>query len=277
MNNIVMDIEDNDNHNFDDIHGYADITELMDPVVINGGEPETILNTENLGLFVNNSNLENLDDFLIDNQLPENLQDLECNNNRISELPELPPDLVWLSCNNNELEILPSLEYTSLTHLYCYENNLNSLPELPESIIEVDCTNNLIEGEIGYLPEVIEQFLCSNNQIAGLPELPQSLEVLDCNQNNLKELPELINTSLIRLNCSNNQLTNLPPLPESLRELQCQNNPFTDETIRDVIIEFYNRETTRIYYYFTNIRTLNFYYICKGRLCFPITFFLKVI
>ena len=229
----------NNNH----IFGYVNVEQLMDGQVIT--EIENIMTNENLGLFVNNSNLHSLQSFLINNKLPDNLLDLECDDNFLTKLPDLPDNLEWLSCNNNKLTKLPYLP-DSLQYLYCDDNNLKNLPELPDGIKEVNCTDNNIEGEITYLPDNIEIFCCSNNKIQSIPELPQSLLELECNQNNLRHLPDLENTRLIKLNCSDNNITELPDLPASLRELYCRNNPFDDESIQK-IIAFYEKDSTKKY------------------------------
>jgi Leucine-rich repeat (LRR) protein len=216
-----MDNEPINNNN--NIFGYANIENLMDPVVIT--EVQTILNTEQLGLFVNNHGLASLQAFLINKILPDNLLDLECDDNQLTKLPDLPDSLEWLSCNNNNITELPYLP-DSLQYLYCYDNNMEEFPDLPESIKEVNCDDNEIGGIIDYLPNNLEILYCSNNQIDGLPV----------------ELPE----NLVKLNCSDNNITELTNLPESLRELYCRNNPFNDESIQK-IIDFYERESTKTY------------------------------
>lgn len=209
--------------NTNNIFGYANIENLMDPVVVT--EVQTIVNTEQLGLFVNNRGLASLQAFLINNSLPDNLLDLECDNNIISKLPDLPNNLEWLSCYNNVLKKLPYL-HDGLQYLYCDDNKLTKFPDLPESIKEVNCDDNEIQGIIDYLPDNLEILYCSNNQIYGLPV----------------ELP----ANLIKLNCSDNNITELPDLPPSLRELYCRNNPFNDESIKK-IISFYEKDTTKTY------------------------------
>jgi Leucine-rich repeat (LRR) protein len=158
---------DNEHINNNHIFGYANIEQLLDPQVIT--DTENIINTEDLGLFVNNANLSTLKAFLINNKLPDNLMDLECNDNNITKLPDLPNNLEWLSCINNQLTKLPYLP-DSLLYLYCDDNLLTKLPELPDSIKEVNCADNNIQGEISYLPDTLEIYCCSNNQIQKLPE-----------------------------------------------------------------------------------------------------------
>lgn len=67
------------------------------------------------------------------NELPNNLREfvnvktLYCQNNKITELPELPPNLVKLVCSNNNLTTLSNLP-NSLEELWCSGNPLVSLP-----------------------------------------------------------------------------------------------------------------------------------------------------
>lgn len=236
---------EHEGNNHNNIFGYANIEDLMQPVIVTN--VENIINMEHLGLYVNNANLVTLNAFLINNKLPDNLIDLECDNNNLTVLPELPDNLEWLSCNNNKLDSLPYLP-DSLQYLYCDDNNLTLFPNLNDNDIlkDLHCTDNKMQGEIEFLPENLEILSFSNNQITGLPELPESLIELECSNNNLTTLPELHNTELIKLNFDNNSIVDLPDLPESLRELSCRGNPFNDESIQK-LIAFYEKDTTREY------------------------------
>jgi Leucine-rich repeat (LRR) protein len=229
------------NHN--NIFGYANIDNLMEPV--GATNVETIMNMEHLGLFVNNANFDTLNAFLINNNLPPNLTDLECDNNNLSQLPELPDNLEWLSCNNNKLKSLPYLP-DNLQYLYCDDNELIEFPDLPYNLKDLHCTDNKMQGPIDFLPDKLEILSFSNNQIIRLPEIPQTLVELECANNKLTTLPELRNTELIKLNFDNNSIVDLPDLPDSLRELSCRGNPFSDESIQKLII-FYEKDTTREY------------------------------
>ncbi len=84
----------------------------------------------------------------------QNIKSIYCNNNQLTELPELPPYLEDIDCSNNCLTSLPKLP-ESLLAISCWGNKLTSLPKLPNSILILNCWGN---------------------KISSLPELPDSLE-----------------------------------------------------------------------------------------------------
>lgn len=109
-------------------------------------------------------------------KLPSNLhlshiEDLDCSNNRFTELPDIfPPNLRSLNCSNNQLVTLPDLPPT-LNHLYCHLNKLVELPSV--------------------LPSSLVTLLCFYNNLTVLPDLPSSLSRLQfiCVSNNLPTYP----------------------------------------------------------------------------------------
>jgi len=186
---------------------------------------------------------------------------LNCSFNKLTELPndiptndgeimnKLPNCLENLICNNNLLTSLPELLPMNLKHLNCSFNTLTSIPISPEG------TMNLL-------------FLhCNNNEITQLPELPNNIKLLNCNNNEITQLPELPN-NINLLNCSNNKLTTLQELPNNLTKLYCQGNEYDDDSMI-IIIDFctkalrnprkYNQINPTIeelFKYYTSIREL---------------------
>ena len=133
----------------------------------------------------------------------KNLIQLKCDNNQLTQLPELNDSLEFLSCQHNKLTKLPELN-SSLQILNCSYNYLTQLPELNSSLEELSCQNN----QLTCLPELnssLKNLYCYNNQLTCLPELNSSLTLLTCDYNQLTCLPEL-NSSLQYLSCYNNQL-----------------------------------------------------------------------
>jgi len=61
------------------------------------------------------------------------LEELRCNNNQLTKLPELNATLKRLYCCNNKLTELPPLN-NKLETLYCNNNRLTSLPSLNERL-----------------------------------------------------------------------------------------------------------------------------------------------
>ena len=143
------------------------------------------------------SDIQNLDGI----QYFENLLDLNCSYNQLTQLVNLPPNLKQINTS------------------HCV--NLNVLGALPSSIEFIDCSYNQI-SQLPNLPLSLEQLYCSVNTLSSLPNLPINLTHLDCSFNNLTALPYLP-ANLALINCSYNQLTSLPDLPSDLGLIY--NNP----------------------------------------------------
>lgn len=184
----------------------------------------------------NNCNLAKLP-----NELPRFLKGLYCENNNLTELPNLPESLLELHCSNNQLTSLPEIPL-ELQQLYCSNNQLIKLPDF---IYDEKSKKNIYTFKQDYR---IKKLICNNNQLTYLPKLPDSLEYLECSNNNITSLPPLpylINYLDISYNkitklpdnihylhyfysliCNNNKITSLPYiLPERLERLIISNNP----------------------------------------------------
>ena len=59
-------------------------------------------------------------------KIPVDCTEFHCNNNNLTELPELPKSLEILWCQNNNLTELPVLPH-SLIRLWCENNNIKYL------------------------------------------------------------------------------------------------------------------------------------------------------
>ena len=129
------------------------------------------------------------------------MTELGCNQNQLTQLPDLPVGLTLLRCNHNQLTQLPELP-AGLIELWCFRNQLTQLPALPVGLTLL---------------------WCNHNQLTQLPELPAGLTLLWCFQNQLTQLPELP-VGLTQLRCNQNQLTQLPDLPAGLTQLWCSQN-----------------------------------------------------
>ena len=94
---------------------------------------------------------------------------LNCYNNKLTNLPKLPLKLKTLYCEYNKLNNLPILS-NNLIKLICEYNKLTNLPELPNSLIDLDCFHN---------------------KIIYLPILPNKLIYLECSENKLITLSKI--------------------------------------------------------------------------------------
>jgi len=167
------------------------------------------------------------------NELPENLEVLDCGNNRLTSLPnELPNSIERLYCHYNRLTSLPNELPENLIELHCNHNELTRLPSLPESLERLECQYNKLttldnsNSSVPVLKNRLKYLKCDHNEFTSLPELPNSIKILDCQHNKLTSLPTLPE-NLALLYCYNNELTTLPDLPKSLNGLECHNNKLT--------------------------------------------------
>ena len=220
-----------------------------------------------LMLYVENSKLDNLNDYLINGEFPKSLVIINCSKNNLQELPELPEDLLALNCSYNNLQEIPdSIEKCSwMKRLNCSNNNLETL-RIPLSFVEnfdnwkshgdeedvflahLNCSFNKLtklpddipSGDrqiMNKLPHCLETLICNNNLITSLPELlPMSVKHLNCSFNSLTSIPILINNpispestmnGLLFFYCYDNEITQLPELPNDIKFLNCSNNKLT--------------------------------------------------
>ena len=73
--------------------------------------------------------------------LPQNLKELYCYNNKLTSLSNLPQNLKTLDCTNNQLTSLSNLPQ-NLETLDCHKNQLTLLPTLPQNLKILNCVNN---------------------------------------------------------------------------------------------------------------------------------------
>ena len=150
---------------------------------------------------------------------------------------EFFPNLEKLDCNNNRLTELDVSKNTKLTELYCMGNwQLSELDVSNNTALKIlwcgSC--NLSSLRLGANTE-LEALDCSHNQLSYLSTYNNSkLWYLDCSHNNLKNDksdPDLVisyNKNLKELRCSDNQLERLSVNKNTLLEkLYCKNNKLT--------------------------------------------------
>jgi len=139
-------------------------------------------NFEEIGLYLKNAGIT--DEEFQSNYIPfpHNLNDIICDNNQLTQLPELPDSVTWINCNFNQIEQLPDLP-PGLINLDCNNNKLSKLPNLRNTNLEMlNCSRNLLT-EIPVLPNSLVSLDCCNNKLTTLPELPNSLRSLFCRGN----------------------------------------------------------------------------------------------
>ena len=147
---------------------------------------------------------------------------------------EFFPNLEKLDCNNNKLTELDVSKNTKLTELYCMGNwQLSELDVSKNTALKIlwcgSC--NLSSLRLGANTE-LEALDCSRNQLSYLSTYNNSkLWYLDCSRNNLKSDSDLVisyNPNLKELRCGYNQLERLSVKKNTLLEkLYCNNNKLT--------------------------------------------------
>lgn len=195
-------------------------------------------NLKKLVLMTDNSN----ESFNISN-LPDTLENFDCSNCGLVELPKLPPNLKQLVCYQNnigELEGLPD----SLEKLLCFENNMLSMGILPKNLKYLDCAYNENLTTLPELPESLEYLNCAKTGIYRLPKLPPNLQELNCGYNGINpptcyhKNGALVSTfpkSLKKLICNNCCFRQIL-LPDNLEYLDCSNSLQKDamELLKDL-------------------------------------------
>lgn len=119
----------------------------------------------------------------------KNLTRLNCNNNYLTEIPELPDNLRFLDVRNNYIESLPS--------------------RLPHNLVSFNCANNRIRQ----LP----------------PQLPPYLKILICNNNQLETIPHLNRSRLVRIECMKNNIHYLNNIPSNVIVLNYDPLPLRED------------------------------------------------
>lgn len=135
----------------------------------------------------------------------EYLKKLDCSYNDITDIINMPETLEILKCNNNKIKSLTNRIETDGIWWFCYYNKIFPSSYLPDSIIEINCCFNDIENidftklislrrlnishnkikSIKYLPKFLVELNCIDNFIEVF-EVPNSLKIAYCDNNYIK-------------------------------------------------------------------------------------------
>ncbi len=124
-------------------------------------------------------------------------QHLDVSMLNLKTLPDIPITCQIFSCNNNNLTELPELPNCQI--LNCFHNKLTSLPQLP-CCEWIECANNKLTS-LPALP-MCWCLNCAHNMLTSLPDLPKC-DRLYCNDNRLTYLPIIMPCWDLR--CANNE------------------------------------------------------------------------
>ena len=178
-------------------------------------------------------------DGFLDADEREAVTEIDVNAKSITSLKgiEFFPNLEKLDCNNNRLTELDVSKNTKLVELYCMGNwQLSELDVSKNTALKILWCGScgLSSLRLGSNTE-LEALDCSRNQLSYLSTYNnQKLWYLDCSHNNLKNDkrdPDLVisyNPNLKELKCSYNQLEKLDLKSNpNLEKLYCNNNKLT--------------------------------------------------
>ena len=152
---------------------------------------------------------------------------------------EFFPNLEKLDCNNNRLTELDVSKNTKLVELYCMGNwQLSELDVSKNTALKILwCGSCGLSSLYLWANTELEALDCSRNQLSYLnTNYSPNLWYLDCSHNNLKSYMDLgisNNANLKKLNCSYNQLEKLLVSDNKLlEELYCNDNKLTNLELR---------------------------------------------
>jgi len=144
-----------------------------------------------------------------------NLEMIEINHNKITEIKNLPISLIELSIKDNLLENIQFNKNCKIERLDIRQNKLNNIV-IPQSIKILDIAQNNLHICIRNLP-YIEKLLCSSNHIEQITNCPL-LEYLDCHSNPIINIENCF--MIEHLVCSNTLLNKIPNCPK-IKTIEC--------------------------------------------------------
>lgn len=170
----------------------------------------------------------------------KNLTRLNCNNNLLTQIPELPDNLRFLDVRNNQIETLP--------------------PRLPRNLISFNCANNRIRQLPSELPPYLKILVCNNNRLKGMPPLNRSRLIrVECMRNNIHYLNNLP-SNVIVLNYDSLQMREDPFLFGQLQKKIWVNGQvfYTDEDLKWDATHYYSSESDRSHFFDSEIELCNY-------------------
>ncbi len=189
-----------------------------------------------------------------------NLIDLNCSYNQLTELNDLPDSLLYLNCRQNKLKKInlpPNLKTFECTH-----NQIERL-KMPDSLEEVYCAYNQIK-KITHISKSLKKFNCVNNKLMKLPPIPKDLIYL-CVAGNINLSLPILNNNLKKLNCSSCKIEKIDYLPESLEYIYLTGNnrisklPFIKQKLNTLNIKSTNIEIDNLCYLYDKIDNFSCY------------------
>ncbi len=148
------------------------------------------------------------------------LEELECQQNEITQIINLPETLKELNCESNNIDSFQNLP-ENLQVLCCRGNRLKSLDNLPASLILLDCSFNKNIKSLDYLPANLFRLECDY-----------------CNLQNIYCLP----VNLKQLNCQSNKNLVLTGIPPKLEALLCTQIPIDAPENCDITLFWYRNK-----------------------------------
>lgn len=161
------------------------------------------------------------------------VSELKLNDNNIQILENLPPNLESLECNNCYIDrvnfnTLPK-KLTKLSLVNCGIKSIAGIHVLKKLEI-LDVSKNKIKV-IPVLPDNLIRFVCNDSGVESISDYPEGIEIIMMNDNNLKTYGVLPD-SVLEVYFKDNQLVLVDNLPPNLHKLDMSDNVIDKVTCR---------------------------------------------
>lgn len=168
---------------------------------------------KDIKLNISNKNIEGV----LDLKNFSNLEELDCSNNKITEIINIPKTLKYLNCENNKITKLNALP-DNLTGINCKKNPLKELyypfnikpKKYPSKLTHLKFGNKFNQT-INNLPNSITHLTLGDNFNQSIDDLPDSIKYLNIGYKCLKDCnKEMCSIIYLLKNNSNGKISKLP-------------------------------------------------------------------
>lgn len=221
-----------------DVSGYGKLSQLYELVIndSNLNELEEFENDKLLSLNLSNNNINSI------SKLPESINDIYLNNNNISSLENINlnyPKLINVSLKDNNLTNLDGLNNSAICDLNLENNKIEDLSLLSNNKCDNSNSYYMENGENSFALNI------NNNNISDL-SIVNGLDLynLYATNNNIEDLSNYVMSSNLQyLYLDNNKISDISTLniPHHLYDLSLENNNINDaSSLQDKDIDVLN-------------------------------------
>jgi len=120
--------------------------------------------------------------------IPERVNYIECDNQKLTALDDLPSSLEELYVSNNNIPKFSGKECPKLRILHINNNELTVLEDLPETLEILECENNMLRKLNLEKTQKLKTLKVSNNPLLLLEHVPPTLEHIEMENNPFTEI-----------------------------------------------------------------------------------------